>query len=239
MKIVDTLEQTLGGGFKGLHGEVVTEDCYRITKLDFEPDVVFDIGGNVGTFTRHARSLFANARIVAVEPHKENSIHFRKFTNMENVTLLDAALGNGRIHHMNGAVNGAHEVYLSVGLGYTQELFDTNPVAAPVGVKSMSLADIVLPHYESGMKAVLKIDCEGGENCLWEDEESLKLMRRFDYIAIELHYHVAHGGFSDDVHRITNAALDSFDATHECHRGRIYFTARKKKHVNKNKNQTR
>jgi hypothetical protein len=109
MKLATRLEDTLGGGWPGLYGEVVTEDCYRLRQLDFVPDIVFDIGANVGTFTRHARSLWPRAVIVAVEPDKANCAHFRKFTPMHNIFLLEAAIGVCDIWRCTTAANGAGE----------------------------------------------------------------------------------------------------------------------------------
>ena len=40
MKIVDHLNQTLNGGYNGLYGEVVTEDCYHLKTLDFVPEMI-------------------------------------------------------------------------------------------------------------------------------------------------------------------------------------------------------
>lgn len=231
MKIHNTLEDCLNGGWPGLHGEVVTEDCYGLKTLDFVPDLVFDIGANVGTFTRFANDLFPKATIIALEPDASNLVHFRKFTpDTPHIKLVEGALGRGAVVRVSGAVNGAHEVYLTEGLGYPD--FEAAPgVFLPTPVIATSLDQFIRPWLVLFPKAktLVKIDCEGGENSIWEDEDSMETLSRMDYIAMELHYHANHGANSPVVHEITDAALDSFDATHDCDRGRIYFTARKKR----------
>jgi len=228
MNIVEFPNQTLNGGYDGLFGEVVTEDCYGIKKLDFVPDVIFDIGANVGIFTRYARSLFPKAFIVAVEPNEENRTHLQKFTQLDDMVVISAALGNGQVYHATGAVNGAHEVYVSPCLGYSEKGLKGNPCMVPSDVFSVSLADIFHPHVQRGDKTLMKIDCEGGENCLWEDPESMALLSTIDYITMELHYHGAHGGEMKRLREVTDNAINSLVDTHYIERDHIYVKARKR-----------
>ena len=74
------LENTLNGGYNGLYGEVVTEDCYRLKTLGFVPDVIFDLGANIGVFTRYARDMFNNAKIISVEPNLDNFENLKTFS---------------------------------------------------------------------------------------------------------------------------------------------------------------
>jgi FkbM family methyltransferase len=228
MNIVEHPSQTLNGGYGGLFGEVVTEDCYGLKKLDFVPDVIFDIGANVGIFTRYAKSLFPKAFIVAVEPDPENLIHLKKFTQLDNMVVISAALGTGQIYHATGAANGAHEVYISKSLGYSTKELEGNACMKPSEVFSVSLADVFHPHVQRGDKILMKIDCEGGENCLWEDPESMALLSLVDYIAMELHYHGAHGGETERVREVTDNAINSLVETHYIERDHIYVKATKR-----------
>lgn len=227
MKVSDTLEESLGGGFRGLYGEVVECDCYRLKEMPFKPDLVFDIGANVGVFTRHVHSLYPEAKIVAVEPDPSNIAHFKKFTPASpNIILLERALGSGPVWRMRGAANGAHESYLSSAIGYSPEFLGSAGDAVPV--EPISLGGIVRPHWRPGMKTLMKIDCEGGENCIWGDADSMNLLRVMNFLAIELHFYAAHGEAVPSVIHITEKALTSLEVTHVCHREHVYFWAIKK-----------
>lgn len=217
----------LDDDYKALYGEVVTEDIYRLKQLSFVPDVVFDIGANIGIFTRYARDLWPVARIVAVEPHPDNIFEFNRLTpwNDQNIFLVPHALGTGPIFHGTGARNGSGETYLSHGLGYAEGSLNSHSSTAMIG---RSLASIVRPHWCPGQKAVIKMDCEGAENCIWEDPESMAVLRRFDYIAMEVHFYAADAEQHPEMKEKTLAALKSLEATHECELDNVNFWATKK-----------
>lgn len=224
------LEETLNGGYNGLYGEVVTFDCYKLRQLDFVPDIVFDIGANVGVFTRFARSLWPEAKIISVEPHPENIAVFKQFTDMKGITLIEAALGSGSLWHNLGAPNGAHESYVSIGLG-----FDEAQMSAAANTEKSDIQTIMLDEltgqqwYKEGMKTVMKIDCEGCENCIWEDEASMEVLRKMDYICMETHFYAISGGeLYDEMKEKTLAAFKSLEDTHYCHFEHPHFQARKK-----------
>jgi FkbM family methyltransferase len=184
--------------------------------IDFIPDTILDLGGNVGCFSRYVRKLFPGATIIAVEPNPGNCEVFRQ--NTQGVTLIEAAIGKGDVYHLPGA-NGAMEVYLSIGLGYAS--FDL----PKSGVKSMMLTD--LKRYIKG-KTLLKLDIEGSETVIFNDPESVELMKTFDYICIELHYFASDGATMEDVINKTDEVLNSLSETHYTRRDGVYFYARKR-----------
>lgn len=221
------LEETLNGGYHGLYGEVVECDIYRLRSLPFEPDIVFDIGGNVGVFTRFAAQLFPNAkRIVAVEPDPANIAVFRAYTTDPRVTLLERALGHGLIYHGLTAVNGSGETYLSKGLGYPR--LETGPALELSTVRPISLSDIFHPYWLPGAKTLMKIDCEGAENCLWNDGSSLAILKMMDYLCMELHSFAETSEERERVIQETDRALQSLEPTHNCERDGVNFWAIRK-----------
>lgn len=227
MKLAERLEDTLGGKWKGLYGEVVTEDCYRLRKLDFIPDLVFDIGANVGTFTRFARSLWPNAKIIAVEPHAENAAHFRKFTDMRDVELIEAAIGSGPVYRINTAANGAGEVYMSAGPGYPKGKIAGDSRFEQKAVRTVQLVDVI-GKYWKGHQAIAKIDCEGAENHIFAHSPSMAALLCMNYVAMEIHRYAFDGGEQGAVNKLTDQALESFQETHHCVRSGVHFWARSK-----------
>jgi hypothetical protein len=46
--------------FRGLYGHVVTSDCYGLRTMDFEPDVILDIGASPAADFHHPKSSASN-----------------------------------------------------------------------------------------------------------------------------------------------------------------------------------
>ena len=225
--MIEKVEDTLNGGYGGLYGEVVTCDTYKLLELNFIPDLIFDIGANVGIFARYARTLFPDAEIIAVEPDSDNLQNLRKFTFDSKLRIIEAALGVGPVYRVAGAVNGAHEAYFTKGLGYPKS-DPPHPHYQPSLATAVTLAQIVKSTGWQGRKTFLKLDCEGGENSIWQDEESMMFLRMMDAVSIELHYHAAYGGpVHEEVKRVTDNALASLAATHQCEKDGCHFHARK------------
>lgn len=232
--MLERLKASLDPAFKALFGEVVECDTYRVRTLPFIPDMVFDIGANVGIFTRFARELWPDAAIVAVEPHKPNCERFK--LNMKEgehrCMLMQVALGKGQIYHALGAANGSGESYLSAGLGYSKQQLDACVDAhgnyERIGTRAVMLNEIVgrpgMPLHPA-IKTVIKIDCEGAENVLWEDEESMEILHAANYLCLELHDYALDGKSREQVIATTNAALKQLERTHDCERQGVYFWA--------------
>lgn len=236
MKQADTIEEALAGAYGGLYGEVVGADTYKLRSVPFTPSIVFDVGGNIGIFARYARRLFPGARIISMEPDPDNCEMFRRFTNDKNMILLERALGNGnRLFHGLTAVNGSGETYLSAGLGYPEDqmhkLAHNREGMVESFIPTITLAGFLDYYFkaELGMKTILKVDCEGAENSIWLDPESMEALRKVDYIAMELHDYALTGGLAHDtVVAVTQAALLSLDRTHVCARDGVHFWATKR-----------
>lgn len=230
------LEETLNGGYGGLYGEVVTEDCYRLKQLKFIPDIIFDFGANVGIFTAFARSLFPEALIISVEPHKENFEILEKFTEKIDgkTVLLNKAIGKGDMWRATTASNGSGEVYLSEGLGYLKdELVKTNGVGIErTNVESVMPSDLIREYLINGMKSVLKLDIEGGENIIWGDKSSMDALKEIDYIAGEVHFYSLTVDGLPEVRKKTEQALNSLKRTHVLEVDNVNFWAINKKYAN-------
>lgn len=244
-----SLESSLNGNFNSLFGEVVTYDIYEVRTvadivsvndpnyvhwkghagINFVPDTVLDLGANVGIFTRYAHELWPNAQIISVEPNEGNHAVFEEHTpKTPKIILLKNAIGSGQMYHCNRALNGAHEVYLSKGIGYNQLAFDSLKQSGDVvtsAVNPIMLTD--LKKYIKG-KVVCKLDIEGNETVIFNDPASMEMMKTFDYIAIELHYFASDGSVLEAVKAKTAEALASLNKTHHTRYDHIYFYATKK-----------
>lgn len=216
---------------QGIYGEVVENDCYKLRELKFVPDIAFDIGGNIGTFTRFARELWPQCLVVSVEPHEQNIETFIEKTPIDhNIILYKKALGIGNLWHGLGTLNGAGEVYVSSGLGFFEkEMSETPQRVEKSHVGTVTIDEIYSSHYVEGMKSLIKIDCEGAEASVWGHKPSMDTLKKIDHICIELHYYSLVGGkMYDEMVAATNNALKEFEMTHDCQLIDNYFFATKK-----------
>lgn len=239
--IVDKIEDTLDGKYLSLFGEVNTTDCYRLKNIGFVPDIIYDLGCNVGTFTRFCRELWPDAGIVAVEPDKENYHHFIQFTDLENIDVYNKAIGIGQVYHGLTASNGSGETYLSSGLGYPSNLMEKGCAENNMGIEKSDVEtimpdELINKYWKPGRKSIVKIDIEGAENTIWTHKPSMDALRKMDYLCMEVHFYALIGGeVHDEVRRKTMEALRSFEETHDCELDNVHFWAIKKPMKLKNK----
>ena len=226
--------------FAPLFEELVQQDCYRLRTVPFQPDVILDIGANVGVFTSCARFLFPSATIVAIEPNPRNwGLLNRHTRHLPNVTLLMGALGTGPlwrelVEDIRPPYYGGGNRYLTAGqLGCPLSMFDYNgPCSRAVGVVPMSLSRLVDRYAPGSIPLLVKIDIEGGENCIFNHEPSMAALRRIDYLAMEVHYPVDGTGPVFEPGKPTiRQSLMSLADTHDCvldePRNLFYATRRK------------
>lgn len=213
----------------GIIGEVVRADVYRMKTLNFIPDVIFDLGANVGVFTRYAREIFPNALIVSVEPNSDNFYHLKKFTDIENWVVINKAIGGDHIWHNLGAANGSGESYVSSGIGYDHDSMMKADNVEHCEIQTILPAELIKTYVKPGQKYLFKIDIEGGEHAIFQDEESMELLRQCDYIAAETHLYALTGGDPyNSVVKFFNDTIKSFEATHNVERTKVEFYATKK-----------
>lgn len=223
----DKIEDT--DGYAGLHGEVVTEDAYRLRTLDFVPDVIFDLGANIGIFARYARELFPRARIVSVEPDATNYKHLCRFTADLNVVPLNLAIGVGSVYEHLHIPNGAHGCFISPGVGYPAAELAVEPTVRKSSLE-LVMPDLLLRSYDwPGAKVLFKMDIEGNEHTVFSHEPSMAALRKLDYLCFEVHKYALHGGVLQEARDLADKALASFEATHDCSWDHIHFYARKRK----------
>ena len=172
--------------YRGLYGEVVTEDVYGLRNLDFAPEVICDVGACIGVFSRFARELFPEAQIVALEPDARNFYNLLLLTPESwRIEARNCALGNGPVWQCLSGGNGATQCYLSVAPGCPCASLETNPRFRLADVPTVTLKDLLVPW--AGKRVLLKLDCEGGENALYEESASLEALQSVKYVAMELH----------------------------------------------------
>ena len=223
-------------GYNLLYGEIITNDSYKLKHLKefgFTPDVIFDLGANIGVFTRYAIDIYPNAKIISVEPHLENFSNLTHFTKSDNVVFINRAIGMGIIYKLElpNLHNGTHESY--VNLDVNQEKVKINATeywqdceGEKFSIKCIMPDELINKYLKNGQKSYLKLDIEGNENIIWTHKESMEVLNKIDFIAMELHF-LARNWTEKDIEN-TNKMMEYFSETHDCEFIAPMFYAKKR-----------
>lgn len=221
--------------FSALHDEVAVQDCYGVKRLLFVPDLIIDIGANIGVFTQYVSGLFPEARIVCVEPDETNFATLSLYAP-SNAVVLNKALGRGKVWRAKDAASGANEAYLGQYFGFPdghQERRVAQGLTERTSLESVTIEDLFNDYWRPGTKTLVKIDCEGAENSVFDHEPSMECLRGAEFVAIEIH----RAGLGEDgspfrltphLMKTLRHQLKSFDSTHDCSQNHVVFTAAKR-----------
>lgn len=161
-----------------LTDQIWHRDCYGLRKIPEHPDVMLDIGANVGSCSLFARSLWPETKIVAYEPFPETyELLLKNIKGTPGITAYNLALGQGwEVELLKGADSGSNRA-----------------VAAPHTegkgtIGSLSLQDMVRAQVPQGQTYMIKLDCEGGEWSMWQDPLAIEVLIGAEVVVAELHY---------------------------------------------------
>lgn len=166
-----------------VYDEMFTWNVYQASKDEYKDANVLDVGGHYGLFTYLCYTLNAK-NIIAVEANPYNYLHFIKNTmDIPNVKVINAAISSesGKI-----------------------VTIDNNSEKSTVGKGDINVATITLNDavemFPENEDIILKMDIEGAEyDALYSS--SVKTLRRFSSIAIEMHE------FPDSGHKFNDLDL--------------------------------
>ena len=147
----------------------------------FKPEVILDIGSNIGASILYFRRRFPDARIVGFEPHPETfSVLEKNVSGLPNVSVLNCGLGaaNAQITVASESIN--FGAFSTKGRRRGQSATPTS-----VGCEIRRLDDVL---RELGIHRVdlIKIDCEGAEADVFAGL-SPGLLDKCQWIVGELH----------------------------------------------------
>lgn len=154
--------------------EVVLDQGYGFA-LDRTPEVILDIGANIGFATLYFKNRFPSARIIAMEPDPENfALLQRNTSGLAEVVLIQAALTgtDGRIAlERDGLQPSAFHVRATR--------------SEESGIEAVSMPTLLQRIGEQRVD-LLKLDIEGAEKELFEARDT-SWMEKVRTIAVELH----------------------------------------------------
>lgn len=153
--------------------ETWAENVYQLHRSDFDhTGAMVDIGANIGVVSVYAALL--GARVIAVEPQRDNLELLRRNLDLNGVTDRVQVLPVAA-HRDSGSA------YITAWRGNSRVVFDPQSDADPTPV--LSLADLL---DEAGVDEcdVLKVDIEGAEYALI-DGADIETLCRARYLTLE------------------------------------------------------
>jgi FkbM family methyltransferase len=156
----------------------IFEEVFILDEYDFpvrgEPQVIFDIGANVGYTARYFAERYPQARIIAVEPDASNVTLLRENTaDYPNITVVAAGIWSRPSH------------LALVNVGAKTSDFQFREAEAGAGTIEAVTVDDLLKLAEADHVDILKIDIEGGEKELFS--ENVEWLDKVGTLIIELH----------------------------------------------------
>lgn len=166
---------------------VVMADEYRLRQhLDCNPDVILDIGANLGWFAMAARVFFPAAHLICVEPVQENYEHLAGMTRLwPRTQTIRAALGRGELFwRMGHGESHSHHQYATPSCLYPWQCLNSGWDLC--FLQTMTLAEIA--GRRRATRRLIKIDCEGAEDSIVDSPEDNLVLRAAVLVCMELHF---------------------------------------------------
>lgn len=155
--------------------EVGMGDSYRISAMEFEPELVIDGGGNTGLFTLSAFRRWPNAEFVTFEPVPGNVVQIKENLRMNNVSakIFPFCLGNAK-----------HDTVFYCRQANQGSVSPTEPFFQTIKTQTVCLSEFITAPPNT--KCLIKLDIEGAEVDVME--EFLRVPRPCTVVVGELHF---------------------------------------------------
>ncbi|MHC4397519.1 MAG: FkbM family methyltransferase [Planctomycetota bacterium] len=174
-----------------MSGNIWKWDQYDLRK--FSPgsiDYFLDIGACVGTTSLLFKAIDPWARVIAVEPCKEDFEFMSVAAGTWDIKCYNMALGDGKPLCFGRKKQGAHRFY-------TDEEKQWWPEKPEYFVDSKTLPQL-FEYFKITGRYIIKVDCEGGERFLLDDQEAIEIVR--GTIQFNIEYHRGFGGEQERWH---------------------------------------
>jgi FkbM family methyltransferase len=159
------------GGYLSDVIDVWLDDDYGLRAADPSLNTILDVGANVGVFSLWAAHHFPSGTVHAYEPNPRVIPHLKMNLSGSAVQLFPTGLG---------AKSGAASI---IDCGESRLASTSLSAEGSIRVEPLALAVSRL----GGSVDLMKIDCEGAEWDLFEDQESFTKVRE-----IRMEYHLSH-----------------------------------------------
>lgn len=187
---------------------ILYSDDYMIKRWNRDDfDYVIDIGGNAGTFTLVSHIYFPKALIFTYEPCKSTyEVMCENLKRFRNIKLINEALGNG------------NPVFIRDVWCPTSRLIQfLEEDTGNYKVNSSTILDVFKNNdIDSEKNILLKLDCEGGERILLNNESN-EILKKCKQISMEVHFRCPNNRYFDNLpewESYNSWVHDVFEETH-------------------------
>lgn len=142
--------------------------------------VILDLGSNIGVTLVHLKHVYPSARIIGVEMDEDNyNLAQRNIAGMEGVEVINCAISvsDGVVAYNKSDNVDAYHVTTSGA---------DNQAGRLVSVNSITIGSL-LAKYKLGSVDFMKIDIEGEEIKLFEEQADLTWLNKVNTLNIEIH----------------------------------------------------
>lgn len=154
-------------------------------QINEDPEVIFDLGANIGLSVIYFKLKFPNSKILAFEPDSKTFLNLKKNTEMLNgVKIFNFAISDR---------NGKEKFYINPDSSMSSSLIKRNKNYKPVDMEVRSI-DSVLKEFEIKKIDILKFDIEGKELEIFETFNNKTIVEA--YVG-ELHLDLIKGSKED------------------------------------------
>jgi FkbM family methyltransferase len=174
-----------------MSGNIWKWDQYDLRKYERGTiDFFLDIGGCVGTTSVYFKSCDAWARVIALEPCKEDFEKMKVVAGFWGVECHNMAFGDGQQLCFGRRKQGAHRFYTSDEKQWWPE--------PPEYLMASRTLKQLFDQFKITGKYIIKMDCEGGERFLLEQPEAIDIIK--GCVQFNLEYHRGFGGEQERWH---------------------------------------
>lgn len=148
----------------------------ELSKLDFAPSIIFDVGANRGSTVAHTKEIFPNAVIHAFEPDSGTfSGLYDRFKEDKSVVLNQMALNNVRGKVLMRAAPGS---FINRIIKKAPEKIPSEHVEGETG--DHYCRERAIDHID-----FLKIDAEGADMKVLQGFENMLDAKKIDFVQVE------------------------------------------------------
>lgn len=145
--------------------------------------VIFDIGANVGSYTRMVKEISPAAKVFAFEPHPDSFKALSQTESLDGVRVFQLAVGEteGEME-LFGVADGTESALASLHRGVIEHLHKRQAQVIPVQVRRL---DHIVHELEVPKIHLLKVDTEGHELSVFRSGLQILEAKKVDLVQFE------------------------------------------------------
>lgn len=154
---------------------------FHLPPVTLKPDsVILDLGSNIGVTLVHLKHLYPSSRVIGVEMDEDNyKLAERNIAGIEGVEIINSAISvsDGMVSYNKSDNVDAYHVTTSSA---------DNETSGMVSVNSITIQSL-LAKYKLESVDFMKMDIEGEEIKIFDDQADLTWLNKVNALNIEIH----------------------------------------------------